>query len=112
MLAKFDHLAPSELILMHDNARPHVAQIVKTWFNDQGIVLLPQPPYSPDVNLMDRFVFRNFEVFRTKVLDSADEVRETISEFLSSLKANDFHSQFDHLKQDLLNIISNDGNYI
>ena len=68
--------------------------------------------YSPDVNLMDRFVFRNFEVFRAKVLDSANVFRETISEFLSSLKPNDFHSQFDHLKQDLLNIISNDGNYI
>ena len=57
MLAKFHHLAPNELILMHDNARPHVTQIIKTWFNDQGIVLLLQPPYSSDVNLMDRFVF-------------------------------------------------------
>ena len=50
----------SQLFIMHDNARPHVAQVVKNWMREEGVTWIKQPPYSPDFNLMDRFIFRNF----------------------------------------------------
>ena len=47
----------SQLSIMHDNARPHVAQIVKSWMCEKGVNCIMQPAYSPDFNLMDRYVF-------------------------------------------------------
>jgi DDE superfamily endonuclease len=37
-------------IFMQDNAPIHTAQVVKEYFESEGIPLLPWPPYSPDLN--------------------------------------------------------------
>ena len=57
-------LPPWQMTIQHDNARPHAAVLVQQWIASQNITLLPQPAYSPDTNLMDRYIFRNFETFR------------------------------------------------
>ena len=54
----------SQLSIMHDNARPHVVKIVKSWMFEKGVNWIKQPPHSPDFNLSDRYVFRNFEAHR------------------------------------------------
>lgn len=37
-------------IFMQDNAPIHTAQLVENWLEEEGIVVLPWPPYSPDLN--------------------------------------------------------------
>ena len=37
-------------ILMHDNARPHVARICRQFLNRNNVNLLPWPAMSPDIN--------------------------------------------------------------
>ena len=37
-------------ILMHDNARPHVATICQQFLNRKNINILPWPTVSPDMN--------------------------------------------------------------
>jgi transposase len=37
-------------IFMQDNAPIHTAIKIKEWFKKRGIILLPHPPYSPDLN--------------------------------------------------------------
>ena len=68
LLQHFSSLTPplssENIIAMHDNARPHVAAPVQEWLTSKNITRIAQPPYSPDFNLLDRFVFRNFETFR------------------------------------------------
>lgn len=39
-----------EFILMHDNARPHVARIVRDYLDEVGIPVLDWPAFSPDMN--------------------------------------------------------------
>jgi len=34
----------SQLSIMHDNARPHVAKIVKSWMCEKGVNWIKQPP--------------------------------------------------------------------
>jgi len=38
-----------KVILQHDNARPHVAKVVKTYLETLKWEVLLHPPYSPDV---------------------------------------------------------------
>ena len=37
-------------ILMHDNARPHVARICQQFLNRNNVNILPWPAVSPDMN--------------------------------------------------------------
>lgn len=51
-----DHVMPympfigENALLMHDNARPHVAHIVRDYLNEVNIDTLPWPARSPDLN--------------------------------------------------------------
>ncbi|GBP04373.1 Mariner Mos1 transposase [Eumeta japonica] len=45
------------VILLHDNARPHVAKSVKTYLEMLQWDVLPHPPYSPDIALSDFHLF-------------------------------------------------------
>ena len=40
------------MIFQHDNARPHVAKVVKETLEALNWDVLPHPPYSPDFQLM------------------------------------------------------------
>ena len=37
-------------LLMHDNARPHVAQVCQQFLHDEGIDAMGWPAHSPDLN--------------------------------------------------------------
>lgn len=39
-----------DFILMHDNARPHVARVVRAYLDEVGIFVLDWPASSPDMN--------------------------------------------------------------
>ena len=41
-------------ILMHDNARPHVARICQQFLNRNNVNVLPWPVVSPDMNPIER----------------------------------------------------------
>jgi len=45
------------LIFMQDNAPIHNAGVVKLWFEEQGIIPMEQPPYSPDLNPIEHLWF-------------------------------------------------------
>jgi DDE superfamily endonuclease len=38
------------MMFMQNNARIHTAKKVKKWFEDEGILVIEWPPYSPDLN--------------------------------------------------------------
>ena len=48
-----------KVILLHDNARPHVAAPVKTYLETLNWEVLSHPPYSPDIAPSDFYIFRS-----------------------------------------------------
>lgn len=103
----------SQLSVMHDNARPHVAEIVKNWMREEGVAWIKQPPYSPDFNLMDRYIFRNFETHRrgSDVYNSAG-VSELISNFLDHVSPHLLRNEYQNFCQHLSKVAENDGDYM
>ena len=47
-----------KIILLHDNARSHVTEPVKTYLETLKWEILPYPPYSPDIAPSDYHLFR------------------------------------------------------
>lgn len=47
-----------EVILLHDNARPHVAKLTQEALKTLNWEVLPHPPYSPDIAPTDYYLFR------------------------------------------------------
>ena len=41
---------PDGIIWQHGNARPHIAKKVTLLFEEEDIIVLKWPPYSPDLN--------------------------------------------------------------
>jgi len=48
-----------KIILLHDNARPHVAAPIKTYLETLKWEVLPYPPYFPDIASSDYHLFRS-----------------------------------------------------
>ena len=115
-LDHYSHLYRIEtrtFLVMHDNARPHVAQTVSQWLDDSFVIKVKQPPYSPDFNLMDRFVFRNFTSFRRgKNVNNAEEVRNLIDDYLRTLTSLHFSNEMNKFLDHMKVVIDNEGNYI
>ena len=40
-------------LLMHDNARPHVAEVCQQFLHDEGIDAMDRPARSPDLNRIE-----------------------------------------------------------
>ncbi|GBP89349.1 Mariner Mos1 transposase [Eumeta japonica] len=49
----------NKIILLHDNAGPHVAVLVKNYLKTLDWKVLPHPPYSPDIAPSDYHLFQS-----------------------------------------------------
>jgi len=119
LLNCFDYLreqhgiAIDRLSLMHDNARPHKSAVVENFLDQMVVTKVRQPAYSPDVNLLDRYVFRNLEnARRSHDFETVVQVRDYVQNFLQSLTREALNKEFDTLRRDCNLIIEAGGNYL
>lgn len=72
-------------ILLHDNARPHSAQLTVQKLNRLGYEILPHPPYSPDISPTDYHFFKHLDSFlKNKSFSNQAVVESAINEFIAS----------------------------
>ncbi|KAF2364599.1 hypothetical protein FHG87_004649 [Trinorchestia longiramus] len=72
-------------ILLHDNARPHVARMTVQKLTELGYETLPHPPYSPDLSPTDYHLFKHLSTFLDgKTFRSKQEVETTFKNFVAS----------------------------
>lgn len=114
MILKFQAILPAgELVIQHDNARPHVANLIRLWLEKNRVSLLKQPAYSPDTNLMDRFIFRNYECYRRgKIFSNSGEVSNDFHQYLESISEANLTGEFQTLTSHLQSVIEADGDYV
>ena len=101
------------ILWQHDNARPHTSKMTNAFIQQRGLTLLRQSPYSPDLNLMDRYIFRNLESNRRgQDFDSVNEVKQYVYEFKDSLTEGKLVKELHSLVQHCRDVIAAGGDYI
>ena len=97
----------------HDNARPHIKSCAKELIERRGVRLIYQSPYSPDLNLCDRWLNEYIKGFmRSEKFDSSDEVQERIIEIMRSTDADVYRKEIDKLLSHCQKVINAGGEYI
>ena len=80
-------------ILLHDNARPHVARLTLQTLTSMGIEVLSHPPYSPDLAPTDFHFFKHLDAFlKDKQFETQTDAETAFQTFLDS-RSDDFYKK-------------------
>jgi len=86
---------PGSWFFVHDNARPHTANIVKQFLATKGVVQLEHPPYSPELNPPDFFLFPRLKLaLKGKRFDDIPDIQRNVTMLLKSIPPEDFLRSF------------------
>ena len=95
-----------------DNARPHMAGSVLSFLAKNNTLLLPQPPYSPDLSPNDFFLYPKLKsTLKGKRFDTRDEIITKSQKILRSLEKNDFSACFENWKKRWKRCVDAEGSY-
>ncbi len=67
------------IILVQDNAPPHLAQSIVI---PDNIALLPLPPYSPELNPVERWFLEFRRLLSNRLFDTLEALQEALTEVL------------------------------
>ena len=101
-----------KVILQHDNARTHVAQVVKTYLETLKWDVLPHPPYSPDLAPSDYYLFRSMQHgLADQHFRNYDEVKKWIDSWIAAKPTEFFTKGIRELPERWEKVVVSDGQY-
>ena len=102
-----------DLLLQMDNARPHASRATQGFLANSGVQLIKQSPYSPDLNLCDRFLFRKIKSDLMGVdSDGPDDVRRKVQHIFRHMSENELVRQLWKLQEHAKHVIDSQGDYV
>lgn len=100
------------VVLLHDNARPHVSVQTARCIRELGYEVLTHPPYSPDLSPTDYHLFKDLELaIRGKEFQNDEGVKNAFIDFVSSKPASYFEKGIKALPIRWQRCIESDGEY-
>jgi len=101
-----------KVILLHDNAGPHVAQTVKNTLIEFKWEVLPYPPYSPDITPSDYHLFRSMaHGLAEQRFQDRQDVKKWLDEWMAAKPEKLYYDGIHKLPKLWKNVVINDGNY-
>lgn len=96
--------------LLHDNAKPHDNPEVLAYLKDEGLQLMPHPPYSPDLAPCD---FWLNDYIKRNLPDQKDEksLFKAVTKVLENIPEKEYRKTFEKLLERMQMCIDNDGDY-
>ncbi|KAG5308951.1 MOS1T transposase, partial [Pseudoatta argentina] len=101
-----------KVILLHENARPHVAKPVKTYLGTLKWEVLPHSPYSPDIAPSDFHLFRSMaHGLADRRFHSYEEAQKWIDSWIASKDMSFFRRGIRVLPERWSKVVESDGKY-
>lgn len=98
--------------LLHDNASSHKAAIVGEFLKQEKVVVLPHPPYSPDLAPCDFFLFPRLKKHLAgRKYQTRKNLGAAIFQCLKSIPRNDYENAFRNWIKRLKLCVSHGGEY-
>ncbi|UYV60743.1 hypothetical protein LAZ67_1002089 [Cordylochernes scorpioides] len=86
-------------LLHHDNAPAHTSLLVRDFLAKNNTLMMPQPPYSPDLAPCDFFLFPKLKrPMKGRRYATLDEIKTASKEELKKILKNDFLKCFEDWK--------------
>ncbi|MEZ0498457.1 transposase [Sphingomonas sp. IW22] len=102
----------SNLYYLHDNAPIHTSGLSTTAIKDCGLILLPHPPYSPDLAPSDFFLFNYLKrELRGKHFSSKEDLQKTVTDYLDEKSPDFFKNAFSQLVTRWKKCVDVSGNF-
>lgn len=100
------------VILLHDNARPHISKVTLNKLKDLKYETLPHPAYSPDLAPTDYHLFKHLDhFFSNKTFTNREGVQNALSDFLDSKDTSFYESGIRNLVIQWQKCVDSDGAY-
>jgi hypothetical protein len=101
------------VILQHDKARPHTANMTKSDIQELDWEILLHPPYSPDLAPSDYHLFRSLSNnLRGVSFNSDAELQNWLDNFFTAKPADFFKSGIENRPENWEAVVNNGGEYI
>ncbi|UYV84904.1 hypothetical protein LAZ67_X003942 [Cordylochernes scorpioides] len=99
-------------LLHHDNAPAHTSLLVRDFLAKSNTLMMPQPPYSPDMAPCDFFLFPKLKrPMKGRRYATLDEIKTASKEELKKILKNDFLKCFEDGKNRWHKCIITHGDY-
>ncbi|KAG5323528.1 MOS1T transposase, partial [Acromyrmex heyeri] len=107
-----NHGSPRNWLLHHDNAPAHTSLLVREFLAKNNTLMMPQPPYSPDLAPCDFFLFPQLKrPMKGRRYATIEEIKTASKEELNKITKNDFLKCFEDWKKRWHKCIISDGDY-
>ena len=107
------HRAKRALGVHFDNAPIHTAEAVKRRMRDLNLVVLPHPPYSPDLAPSDFYLFGKLKnCAKGLIFEDENDVVEWVRETFQNISNEELQSVFTEWIKRLRKCIEVGGDYI
>jgi len=107
------NLLQAGVIVLHDNARPHVSTAVQAVLDEYGWEVLPHPAYSPDISPPDYDAFQKLkDPYRGRRFADLEELNAAVSRRIRELNSNHLLNGIQRLPDRWRRVIESQGDYI
>jgi len=99
-------------VLHHDNAPAHTALSIQEFLVKKNIPILPHPPYSPDLDPCDFYLFPKLKLeLKGHNFGTMENIQKIVTNELHTLMENDFRYFYDQWKKCWNHCVTSQGSY-
>ena len=102
-----------QTILLHNNSRPHVAQVIKAALQELKWEVLQHPPYSPDFAPTDYYLFCSLLNHMWGVtFNNEEDLKNWLNKFFNTRPGDFWWNDIDKLVERWEEVVNSNGEYI
>ncbi|QQP37615.1 Uncharacterized protein FKW44_017937 [Caligus rogercresseyi] len=110
---KKDKIRLKDCLLMWDNARPHTATDIREFLTRRDVEPVKQSPYSHDLNLCDRFLFRKLKhLLRKDEFGGHEEATLAVQWATRRVSEDELYDKLRKLRGHCHDVIAVGGDYV